>query len=207
MTTDPQGQYLWQGGPMSVQEYLQLDQSTLDGKYEYVDGVARLMSGGSAGHDRIAYNMRVALDQHFRSGPCTVFGSDVQVLIGTKSNGKEHYVYPDVTISCDVADRHHLNTLIRSPRIVVEVISPSTETFDRSKKLRAYIACATIQEIVLIDQFKQVVEVYRRVEDGTTWNYMLYGPDSLIELISVDVCISMGKVYRGIDFDEMLIEK
>ncbi len=207
MTINPEYQMPHPGGPMPVQDYLRLDQSTPDAKYEYLDGVARLMSGGSVDHDRIAYNMRGALDQHFFSGPCTAFGSEVQVLIGLKPNGKEHYVYPDATVSCDVADRRRGNKLIRSPRVVVEVLSPSTEPFDRGVKLKIYQACPTIQEIVLVSQFAPHVLVYRRgKEEDDPWSYVFYGPGATVELNSVDVYLSMDEIYRGIDFDEPLAE-
>ncbi len=204
VATDPHPR---QAGPMSVQEYLQFDQNTLGARYEYSDSVARLMSGGSIEHDRIARNMTNAIDTHFLSGPCTVFGSDVQTLVGSKSDGCEHYFYPDVTVSCDVADRRRGNKLIRSPRMVVEVLSPSTEFFDRGRKLELYEACQSIHEIVLVSQFARHVEVHRREEDGVTWSYQLYRPDEHVELMSVDVQISMNEIYKGINFDEPLIEE
>jgi Uma2 family endonuclease len=193
---------------MSVEEYLQLDRNFHNGKYEYVDGVARLLAGGSGEHDQISRNTANAIEMHFQSGPCFVCGSDMQVLIGTKSNGKKHYVYPDATVSCDVADRRRGNMLIRSPRIVVEVLSPSTEKADRGSKLRAYKSCPTIQEIVLIDQFTQFVEVYRRSDDDTTWSYAAYDdPDAVVGLASVDITLNMRDIYKGIDFDEPLMEE
>jgi len=209
MTTDPQRAELHPDGPMSVEAYLQLERSMPDAKYEYLDGVARLMSGGSGEHDLISRNTANAIEAHFQSGPCFVRGSDMQVLIGTKSNGKEYYVYPDVTVSCGVADRRRGNTLIRSPRIVVEVLSPSTEKVDRGKKLEAYKACPAIQEIVLINQFTQFVEVYRcnHEEDSTAWSYAFYGSDSTVELTSVDVHLPMHEIYKGINFDEPLTEE
>ncbi|MBV9231393.1 MAG: Uma2 family endonuclease [Chloroflexi bacterium] len=208
MTTNPQRRQIRQGGPMSVEEYLQLDRSTPNAKYEYLNGVARLMSGGSVGHDRIARNVAHFIEEQFLSGPCTVFGSDVQVLIGIKPNGQKHYVYPDTTVSCDVSDRRRDNLLIRSPRIVVEVLSPSTEKIDHGEKLEAYKSCPNIQEIVLINQFAQYVEIYRRNgEGGSTWSHVFYGPDSTIELFSVDVCLSMDEIYKGINFDEPLLDE
>jgi Uma2 family endonuclease len=208
MTTDP---YLAQphpGGPMSVEEYLQLDKNTPDAKYEYLDGVAYLMAGSSGEHDRIIRNMANAIEEHFQSGPCFVRGSGMQVLVGTKSNGKDHYLYPDATVSCDVADRRRGNTIIRSPRLVVEVLSPSTEKVDRGRKLVVYKACPTIQEIVLIDQFMQAIEVYRRdEEDGAIWRRAFYGPGSTVELSSIDVYISIDDIYKGIDFDEPLVDE
>ncbi len=124
-----------------------------------------------------------------------------------KADGSEHRVYPDATVSCDVADRRLGNNLIRSPRIVVEVLSPSTEAIDRDEKLQAYKACSTIQEYVLISQFAQHVEIYRRdTADGTTWSKTEYGPGQTVTLSSVDVSISMDEIYRKIDFAEFLAE-
>ncbi len=205
MATDPQQQF-HQGEPMSIQEYYQLEKSMPDEKYEYLDGVARLMSGGSGEHDQIAYNVRAALSQHFRSGPCFVRGSDMQVLIGAQSSGKENYVYSDVTVSCDVADRRRGNILIRSPRFVVEVLSPSTEKIDRGRKLEAYKHSPSVQEIVLINQFVQAIEVFRRDEqEDTIWHSVFYGPGSDVELKSIDVRIALHEIYQGIDFDEPLV--
>jgi Uma2 family endonuclease len=207
MTIDPQRMPPHPGGPMSVEEYLQLDKYAYNARYEYLSGVARLMAGGTIEHNRIGRNVTNAIDEYFQSGPCTVIGDNLQVLIGKKPDGRENYVYPDVTVTCDVADRRRGNTLIRSPRIVVEVLSPSTETFDRGQKLEAYKACSTIQEVVLINQFMQAVEVYRRdEEEEERWHYTFYGPGSTVELTSVDVPISMDEIYKGINFDEPLVE-
>ena len=192
------------GGPMSVANYLQLDDNAIDAKYEYLDGVARLMSGGSGEHDQIAFNVRAAIGDHFQSGPCFVRGSDMRVLV---SEANRTYVYPDVTISCDVADRRRGNKLLRSPRVVVEVLSPSTEKDDRTIKLQAYQAYPTIQEILFISQFAPHVEVYRRCEDETAWEYTAYGPGSTVELTSVDVYLSMDEIYKRVDFDEPLMEE
>ena len=191
------------GGPMAFDEYLELERRYPYARYEYLNGVARLMAGGSVGHDRISRNVSYAIDLHFRSGPCTVFGSEVKVLIGTRTDGSEHRVYPDVTVSCDVADRALNNTLIRSPRIVVEVLSSSTEHTDRGEKRQAYQECPTIQEYILVSQFAPHVELYRRDhEDGTTWSKTVYGPGETVELRSVDVLIGMDEIYHNIDFAE-----
>lgn len=192
---------------MSEEDYLQLDRSAINARYEYIDGVAKLMAGGTIEADRIGYNTRVALDQHFHSGPCTVFGPDVQVFIGYKPNGKHDYYYPDVTLSCDVSDRRRGNKLIRSPRIVVEVLSPGTEHDDRGEKLQNYQALPTMQQIALISQFAQYVEVYSRAEEnGTTWTHTTYGPGQSVMLDCVDVQIEMDEIYQGINFDEPLLE-
>ncbi len=112
-----------------------------------------------------------------------------------------------MTVSCDVADRKRGVTLIQSPRIVVEVLSPGTEATDRGKKLAAYKACSSIQEIVLINQFAPYVEVYRRGADSTTWNHLIFEAGAPLELTSIDVYIQPTEIYKGIDFDEPLLEE
>ena len=206
MAINPQSTEPFLGGPMSVETYLQLENMASDRKYEYIDGIARLMSGGSGEHDQIAHDVRNAIEQHLPSGPCFARGADMQVLVGTKRNGKEQYCYPDVSVSCDMADRRRGNKRIRSPRIVIEVLSPSTEALDRGKKLKAYQACPTIQEIVLLSQFARRVEIYQRGDDGNTWSYTAYDEDATVELKSINVQLSMDEIYRGIDFEEPLME-
>jgi len=191
---------------MTEEQYHELERLSPDRKYEYIDGIAYMMSGGSVAHDRIAYNARFALDMHFRSRPCTVFGADVQVFLALKKNGKPHFVYPDATVSCDVADSRAENTLIQSPRVVVEVLSPGTETKDRGTKFKAYQSQETIQEIVLISQFAQYVEVWQRNEEDPNnpkaWHYRHYGPGDTVHLVSLDLQIEVAAFYRGLVFDD-----
>jgi Uma2 family endonuclease len=190
------------GERMSVQEYFRLDYTVPNERYEYQDGTIRLMAGGSKEHDDIAFNMRAALKLQFQSGPCSIQGSDMRVQVA-----EDTYFYPDVTVTCDVADRRRGNKLIRSPRIVVEVLSPSTEKIDRTEKLKAYQAYPTIHEIVLIDQFAPHVEIYRRDEENEfEWSHVVYEAGQEVALESVDVFIPMEEIYQGIDFDEPLVE-
>ena len=206
MVLDPQRENRLPGGPMSEEEYLALNRNAPFRKYEYVDGVARLMSGGSGEHDQISRNIAFAIEQNLLTGPCFVRGSDMQVVIGVKPDGSNQYVYPDTTVSCDVYDRRRGSKQILSPRIVVEVLSPSTERDDRGPKLKAYKACPDIQEILLVNQFAEHVEVYRRAEeDSTTWNYSQYGPGEDFSLESIDVPLTMAEIYRRVNFDEPLV--
>jgi Uma2 family endonuclease len=202
MVNDPPRAFPQTGDPMTIQEYFWLDYTVPNEKYEYQDGTIRLMAGGSKEHDDIAFNTRLALKQQFQSGPCSVQGSDMRVQAAANT-----YFYPDVTVSCDVADRRRGTKVIQSPRIVVEVLSPSTEKFDCTDKLKAYQTCPTIQEIVLIDQFTPHVEVYRRDEETETeWSRSVYEEGEEVALQSVDVFISMDDIYLQIDFDEPLSE-
>ncbi|GHO93451.1 hypothetical protein KSF_034990 [Reticulibacter mediterranei] len=203
MVNYPQHTIPQTGDRMTVQDYFKLDYTIPNEKYEYQDGMIRLMSGGSGEHDQIAYNVRAALDLNFRSGPCFMRGSDMRVQVAENT-----YFYPDVMVSCDVADRRRGIKVIQSPRIVVEVLSPSTERVDRTAKLRAYQQCPSIQEIVLIDQFAPHVEVYRRDEEiETEWSRSVYEDGEEVALQSIDVFLTMDEIYHDIDFNEPLVEE
>src|SRR6266704_366965 len=186
MATNPvstESSWNWpsRGGALSEAEFHELERLSPDRKYEYLNGMAYLMSGGSVAHDRIARNVGYALDSQLRTGPCRAFGVDVQVLLGTKKDSKKHYVYPNATVSCDAADRRPENTLIETPRVVIEVLSPSTEARDRGVKFKAYQGCPTMQEIVLMSH---------------------YAPGEIVEINSIDVQIDIVDIYQGLDFEE-----
>ena len=196
----------WFGNTMSEEKYHELEQISPDRKYEYINGRAYMMSGGSIEHDLIAYNMRTALNRHLRSGSCRVFGVDVQVLLGKKQNGKPHYVYPDTTVSCNATDQRRGNTLVEAPRVVVEVLSPSTEARDRGIKFKAYQHCSIVQEIVLVNQYLPYVEIWQRNEEypdnPKAWLYRHYGPDEIVELASLNIQLPIEEIYRDLDFKE-----
>src|SRR5690242_11651326 len=110
---------------MTVQDYWNLEEHS-DTKYEYIDGYVYDLAGGTAAHSQIAINVTTALNQELQSGPCHVFNRDMRVQLSD-----DRYVFPDVTVSCDLADAVDDVTMIRSPRLVIEVLSNSTEAKDR----------------------------------------------------------------------------
>ncbi|HEY1351671.1 MAG TPA: Uma2 family endonuclease [Ktedonobacteraceae bacterium] len=197
----------WFGTAMSVEEYHQLEHLSSDRTYEYIHGKVYMMSGGSVEHDRIRRNIESTLERHVRSRSCEVFGVDVQVALGTKKNGKLHYVSPDTTVSCHAADWRRGNTLVESPCVVVEVLSPGTETKDRGMKFKAYQRCPTIQEIVLVNQYFPSVEVWRRnvehPDNSHAWLHRHYGPHEMVELPGLDLQLAMEDIYRNLHFEDM----
>lgn len=202
VNTNPRRDYPPTGTVMSVDEYFALD--NLDVRYEFDDGVIRMMSGGSKNHDDITFNVRAALKMQLASGPCFANGPNLR----TQVSPNKKYYYPDCLVSCDVDDRRGHNNLVRSPRIVVEVLSPGTEAEDRGKKLRAYQSCPTIMEYVLVSQYAQHVEVYRRDSDGTWHDQpVIFGEGSVVVLESIDVMIPIGEFYDGVDFTEFAEEE
>lgn len=196
----------WASQAMSEEKYHELEQLSPDRKYEYINGVAYMMSGGSIEHDQIRRNIEATLAPRLRGGSCRLFGVDVQVLLGTKKSGKPHYVYPEATVSCDAADRERGNTLVKSPRVVFEVLSPSTETRDRGIKFKAYQRQSSVQEIVLINQYWPYVEVWQRNEEQPenpkAWHYRHYSVGDVVALVSLNIQIPMAEIYQDLEFDE-----
>ncbi len=98
---------------MTVEEYFRLEESDPDHRYEYIDGYAYMMAGGSLDHDMIKSNIQDLLRAHLRSGPCRVYSSDAKVRIS-----ETRYLHPDVTVTCDPTDRGQ-KQMIQSPRLVI----------------------------------------------------------------------------------------
>lgn len=202
MAINPERQALPKYGSfVSEQEYESLEHAYPELRLELIDGkLFYNLAGGSREHAMICANIVGELRSQLRhgSGPCFVVGSDMQVL----ANGSK--VYPDVTISCDVADKTHGIKIINSPHIVVEVHSPSTEYKDKNQKLQDYMACSSIKEIVFVNQFAQEVRVYFR--SGQRWNYQDYTRGQVVRLASLDLELSMDEIYYDIKFEEPLEE-
>jgi Uma2 family endonuclease len=146
---------------MTVEEWRELERTNPDAKYEYIDGQVYLMSGGSLAHSRISSNALRAIEDALASDSCYVYNSDASVC-----PADSRYTYPDISVSCDPADQPTTEKLqVQAPRVVVEVLSDSTEGKDRIRKANLYHECSTIQEYVLIATKYQAVEVQRRAGD------------------------------------------
>ena len=182
---------------LTVDEWRELERANPDVKYEYIDGQVYLMSVGSLAHSRIGSNTVRALEDALRSQPCYVYNSDASVRLS-----ETRYTYPDISVSCDPRDQPTTEQVqVQAPRVVVEVLSDSTEGKDRIRKANYYHAYPTIQEYVLIATKYQAVEVQRRA--GDEWTLHLFGPGDEIELVSIDVRFPLSILYRGTAVPEM----
>lgn len=179
---------------MSVEEYFQLEEDDPEHRYEYVDGFVYMMAGGTINHDIIKSNIERILWGLLRGKNCRTFSSDMKVFVS-----ETRYYHPDVTVSCDPRNRG-IQKLVYAPRIVVEVLSPSTETIDRRRKLRDYLACPTIEEYLLVDSRSVTIEIYRK--EGQKWMYERLNSDDIVELISVGVHFPVLAAYEDVDFEE-----
>lgn len=176
---------------MSIEAYLDLDRRSSETRYEYIDGYVRMLAGGTPDHAKIAANVIGVLYGILEGSSCSVYTSDVRVCLA-----ETRYVYPDVSVSYDARDQEQ-EEMIQYPCLIVEVLSPSTEAYDRGRKLAFYRQCPSIREYVLVDSQRQTVEVFRR-EKNTFWTYHAFGPGDDVELASLGVRFPLVKLYRNV---------
>lgn len=176
---------------MSIEEYLDLDRRSSETRYEYIDGYVRMLASGTPDHAKIAANVIGVLYGVLEGSTCGVYTSDVRVCLS-----ETRYVYPDIAVSCDARDQEQ-EEMIQYPCLIVEVLSPSTEAYDRGRKLAYYRQCPSIREYVLVDSQRQTVEVFRR-EKNTFWTYHAFGSGDEVELASLGVRFPLVKLYRNV---------
>ena len=144
-------------------------------------------------HSRIALNLGGTLNVHLRGKVCQVANSDMKVLPRGDENPS---YYPDITVTCNPDDYQDDSTVIRSPRLIIEVLSPSTVSRDRGEKLFAYQACASVEEYVMISTRRQAIKIYRQVSTNK-WENTQYTAEQVVTLVSVDLTIPVSEIYAG----------
>ncbi|MBW4520905.1 MAG: Uma2 family endonuclease [Scytolyngbya sp. HA4215-MV1] len=178
---------------MSIAEYLEWE-SQQEVRHEYVNGKLFAMTGGTIPHNDIVLNLYTALRPHLKSRGCRINVSDVKVEVSPTSP----YYYPDIIVSCDSRDIN-ARQFIQSPKLIVEVLSPSTEAKDRGEKFTYYQTIPSLQEYVLVDSEKVAVECYRRGE-GRMWLYYPYRAGDMISLSSIEFECAIALLYEGVSF-------
>lgn len=172
--------------------YLAMERAA-DVKHEYRDGELWAMAGGSPRHNKLAATCIGELYGALRGGPCAAFGSDQRVHVPATGN----YCYPDVTVVCGEPQYHATDRdSITNPRLVIEVLSRSTEKDDRGSKFEEYRSIPTLEEYVLVWQDHARVEIRRRDGDKR-WTIEELGPDDTLELRSVNATLSLATLYEG----------
>lgn len=180
---------------MSVEDYLALERNSVEARYEFIDGYVYMLAGGTADHSTISINVTSLLNNLLRGSPCRVYNSDLKVRLSQR-----RYVYPDASVSCDQRDRGLIDT-VQFPRLIIEVLSTSTEAYDRGRKFAFYRACSSVQEYVLVDTQRQAVEVYRRKTD-TLWTLHPFGPGDQVELASLSLSFPIAALYENVTLPE-----
>ncbi len=175
---------------MTAEAYLAWE-PTQELRYEFINGEVLAMTGGTLPHNDIAINLLTALRPQVRAQGCRINIADAKVNVAPSI-----YRYPDLVISCDERDKTAI-TAIQYPKLIVEVLSPGTESLDRGDKFREYRSLPSLQEYVLISSTQINVEIYRRGE-GRLWLYTAYQAGDTVTLESVGFECSIALLYENV---------
>ena len=177
--------------PMGPQDYFDWEaQQQL--RYEYFDGQVVAMAGGTLTHGRIGLNLSTLLNAHVRGTGCITLNSDCKV--GISENGP--FTYPDVSVTCDEGDQT-AEQFIQFPTLILEVLSASTEAYDRGGKFTLYRRLESLQEYVLVGSEVQSVEIFQRTSSDT-WEFRAYVPGEIIRLNSLDLALTFEQIYDNL---------
>lgn len=187
MIASPQKDFL------TPQEYFAWEE-TQGQKYEYIDGEIFVMTGGTVPHGTISLNFASILKNHLRGSSCRAFALDVK--LGVSEDGP--FYYPDIMVTCNERDRSAIK-VIYHPCLIAEVLSPSTEAYDRGRKFANYRRIQTLQEYLLINAEGINVECFRPNDRGK-WELTTYSVGEEIRLTSIDVSFPIELLYEDIWF-------
>ena len=177
---------------VSVDDYLAAEQHS-QARHEYVGGVAYAMAGASDERIALCMNLAFALRTHLHGKTCRVQMSEGKVRL--RIANEEIFYYPDVMVLCDPRDTERY--FKRFPKVLIEVLSESTEMIDRREKFLSYRQIETLEEYILVAQDKIEVTVFRRANQ---WQpEILRGADDALQLPSVSFTVPLAKVYEGLD--------
>ncbi|NMF63059.1 Uma2 family endonuclease [Brasilonema octagenarum UFV-E1] len=181
---------------LSPEQYLETEKSSPI-KHEYIQGQIYAMSGASDAHVTITANLLTLLRNHIRGTGCRVYVADMKARIETLNI----FYYPDIVVTCDQRDTK-FEYFKRYPSLIIEVLSPSTEAFDRGDKFSDYQELETLQEYVKIRQTRQRVDCFRRNSEGR-WVLYSYRINQDLELTSINFSCSLAEVYEDVLFSEI----
>jgi Uma2 family endonuclease len=179
---------------LTEEQYLALDRAA-DFKSEFFDGEMFAMSGGSMQHARLQRNLTTEITNALRASQCEAFGSDLRVRISSRV-----YTYPDISIACGPHLADNRQDVLLNPIAVFEVLSPSTEKYDRGMKLQHYRTVTTLQDYILVNQTELWIEQYTRQENNL-WILRDYQSlDEELAIKSIGVSLSMRRIYDRVEF-------
>jgi Uma2 family endonuclease len=175
-------------------EYLAMERASAT-KHEYWDGEVFAMAGASFVHNQLVGNLTRVLGNLVLDGPCVVLPSDMKVRVPLRKGG---FVYPDVSIVCGPPEFiDDATDIISNPQVIVEVLSDSTERFDRGKKFGGYRSLPSLSDYLLVAQDQARVEHYTRGADGT-WVLREVGPGTRLRLTALPGEIAIDDIYRKV---------
>jgi len=176
---------------LTPKEYFAWEEKQLE-KHEYIDGEVYAMSGGSVNHGRIAIRFTAMFDTHLENSGCITGNSAIKVNIAEANN----YTYPDASVTCDERDKSTAN-YFTYPCLIVEVLSNSTEAYDRGGKFRMYRNNPTLIDYLLVSSTSIEIDLYHK-NDAGDWMIFNYKAGDTIALKSINLSFAIEQVYRGL---------
>jgi Uma2 family endonuclease len=178
----------------TLQEYFAMDDAS-DVKLEYYNGQIYAMAGALEPHNLIAVNATASLVQQLRGSPCRVYSSDQRLVTGDGL-----YTYPDLSVACDPKFAEASRRTLLNPVLIVEVLSESTETYDRTGKFKSYWSIQSFQEYVLISSTRMEADLYTRQPGGRWLMSSANKPEDTIELVSCGCKLKLADLYEKVEF-------
>ena len=177
--------------PMTFEEFLEFaEQSAL--RYEFVNGYVQAMTGASRAHNWVAVRLFSAVDTHLKNGPCMAFPAGNNLRIQSETDDIEYI--PDMMVACN--PNEWTDQWVCNPKLVAEVLSPSTSRIDRREKALIYRQVKSIEEYLLLEQSEPKVTVLRRADE---WRPQIYtGTDAVLELRSIGLSVPLAQIYAEI---------
>ena len=178
---------------ITEEDYLRLERAA-ETKSEFVDGEIFAMSGGSLPHGMLAIRWGAEISAKLRGRNCSVYSSDVKI----RTHRTGSYVYPDISVVCGKPQTHrNADDILTNPTVVIEVLSPSTERFDRGKKFGLYREIPSLQDYLLVHADAVLVEHYSRQPESWLFRESS-GVESSVHLASIDCTVALKDVYEGV---------
>jgi len=177
----------------SPQEYLEIEQISPI-KHEYLQGQMVAMAGASKIHVIITGNLSALIVNHLRGSGCISYANDMKVRLPDLNC----FYYPDLAITCDDRDLNNEEDFILHPKLIIEVLSDSTEAFDRGDKFADYQTVSSLEEYVLVHQKQILVEKFQRKSENL-WIPSSYGSGEAIALSSISFACNIETLYENVD--------
>jgi len=182
---------------MSPEEFLTFERAS-DEKHEYYDGTIVAMSGAKRAHNTICTNLNGLLWQHLKGKDCESYSNDMRVFVPKT----RLYAYPDIVVICGEPQfQDNVPDTLTNPLLLIEILSDSTEGYDRGLKFQNYRSIDSLKEYVLVVQLEARIEKYVKHGDGFWMLSEASGLDSSITLETIDCPLSLTDVYDKVNFD------
>jgi Uma2 family endonuclease len=177
---------------MSAEEFLVWERAQAE-RHVYFRGEIFAMAGGSPRHSRLSARIIARLDAALRGQPCGVHTSDLRLRLDDS-----HFVYADAVVICGpLALQEGTTDVVTNPSVVVEVLSKSTERYDRGEKQAGYLALPSLQHFALVSQRERRLELYTREGPGS-FHFGVHETGESVRLTAVDVALDLEELYEGV---------